>query len=416
MAFISGRLADSVQSNLRILLRAVTLTVAALVLTSCGTILRSPSPVDTGGRAEIDGFENVRHWPLTNPKPLVDSIYQAYATESPDNYETLPTGERVYNYLAVSGGGSVGAFGAGILNGWTQRGDRPYFKVVTGISTGALIAPFAFLGPDYDAQLKEAYTTVDASHIFIVRRLLSILWSDSLTDTEPFKNLLAKYVDEKMLDAIAAEHNKGRRLYVGTTQLDREEPVIWDMGAIAASKSKSRVKLFRKVLLASASIPTLFPPVLMDVTVDGKKYDEMHVDGGVFFQAFFIGTLIDMEKALSAQTGQKGAVRQRLYVIRNGFISPAPKPVPRGLSDISLRAITTMLKMSGINDLYRLYLSSKDDNVEFRYVAMPPDYVPSTDEEFKKAEMNRQYDLGFGLALAGVPWQSVPPGYAAPTP
>ena len=334
--------------------------------------------------------------------------------ETPASYAIDADGKRQYDYLAVSGGGSVGAFGAGILNGWTARGDRPKFKVVTGISTGSLIAPFAFLGSDYDAALKEAYTTVDANRIFSARSLLALLWSESVTDTGPFKDLLKTYVDEKMLDAVAAEYAKGRRLYVGTTNLDREEPVIWDMGAIASSKAKNRVEMFRQVLLASASIPTLFPPVMMNVTVDGKKYDEMHVDGGVFFQAFFIGAIIDLPKVLAEETGGPDNVVQNLYVIRNGFISPSPKQVPRTLGGISARAISTLLKMSGVNDLYRLYLSTQDDNVNLYYVAMPKNYVLSTEEEFNRVEMNRQYDLGYDMGLKGVPWRSVPPGYAAP--
>ena len=395
-------------------LRVAGLLVGLTLLSACSTLLRQPAPIDRAPTAAFDGYaSDVRVYPFSDAKPAYQMIYDAFINETDAAYHVGPDGVRTYNYLAVSGGGSVGAFGAGILNGWTQRGDRPTFKVVTGVSTGSLIAPFAFLGPDYDAQLKEAYTTVDASRIFVARRLLALLWSESVTDTGPFKELLAKYVDEKMLDAIAAEHAKGRRLYVGTTNLDREEPVIWDMGAIASSKAKDRVAMFRQVLLASASIPTIFPPVLMNVTIDGKKYDEMHVDGGVFFQAFFIGAVIDLPKVL-AEKNIAGKVVQNLYVIRNGFITPNPKQVPRSLTAISARAISTLLKMSGVNDLYRLYLSTRDDDVNLHYVAMPQDYVPTTDEEFNKAEMNLQYNLGFDMAKKCVPWQSVPPGYIAP--
>lgn len=395
-------------------LRVAGLLLGLTALSACSSLLRHPAPIASADQAAFDGYgSDIRVFPFSDAKPALDMVYEAFVDETDAAYQIGPDGARTYNYLAVSGGGSVGAFGAGILNGWTERGDRPTFKVVTGISTGSLIAPFAFLGADYDAPLKEAYTTVDANRIFVARRLLALLWSESVTDTGPFKELLAKYIDEKMLDAIAAEHAKGRRLYVGTTNLDREEPVIWDMGAIASSKARDRVAMFRQVLLASASIPTIFPPVLMDVTIDGKKYDEMHVDGGVFFQAFFIGAVIDLPKVL-AEKNIAGTVVQNLYVIRNGFITPHPKQVTRSLTAISARAISTLLKMSGVNDLYRLYLSTRDDNVNLHYVAMPKDYVPTTDEEFNQAEMNLQYNLGFEMAKKGVPWQSVPPGYAAP--
>lgn len=394
-------------------LRAAGLVLCLAQLAACSTLLRQPAPLDKAAHAEIDGFDEIRYFPWSDAQPAIDGVYQSFVTETAEAYETAPNGDRHYNYLAVSGGGSVGAFGAGILNGWTAHGDRPKFKVVTGISTGSLIAPFAFLGPDYDTALKEAYTTVDASRIFVAHRLLALLWSESVTDTGPFKELLKEYVDDRMLDAIAVEHAKGRRLYVGTTNLDREEPVIWDMGAIASSKSKTRVEMFRKVLLASASIPTIFPPVLMDIKIDGQRYDEMHVDGGVFFQAFFIGAIIDLPKVL-AEKKIPGKVVQNLYIIRNGFVSPNPKQVPRTLAGISARAISTLLKMSGVNDLYRLYLSTRDDDVNLNYIAMPKDYVLSTEEEFNKAEMNRQYEFGFEMAKKGVPWRSVPPGYAAP--
>src|SRR5262249_25685687 len=151
-------------------------------------------------------------------------------------YETRPDGTHVYNYLAISGGGSDGAFGTGILNGWTERGDRPAFKVVTGVSTGALIAPFAFLGSSYDPQVKEAYTTVNPDRIYVLRRLISVLWEEALADNKPLKDLVSHYVTMDVLDAIAKEHAKGRRLYVASTNMDREEPVIWDLGKIASSK------------------------------------------------------------------------------------------------------------------------------------------------------------------------------------
>src|SRR5262245_12044086 len=340
------------------------------------------------------------------------SIRQAFLTETPDSYDTLADGWRSYNYLAISGGGSDGAFGAGILNGWSAKGNRPKFKVVTGVSTGALIAPFAFLGPEYDPQIEEAYTTINPSRVYLARHLISILWEESVADNTPLKELVAKYVTSDILDAIAVEHAKGRRLYVATSNLDREEPVIWDMGAIASSKDPAKLEMFRSVLVASASIPALFPPTLVKVTFGGKPYDELHCDGGVFFQSFFIGSAIDLPALIrEAHPDYKGRVFQELYIIRNGSITPARKQIPRGVRSISERAIMTLLKVSGINDLYRLFLSTEHDDIDFYFVALPADYVRSTDEEFNEAEMNRQYDLGYQLGARGVPWRRLPPGY-----
>ena len=387
----------------------------AFSLAACGTLTRNPVPLEVQDNPSISGYEDIRFFPLTDPESARQTIREAYLTERAEDYETLPDGSRRYNYLAVSGGGSDGAFGTGILNGWSEHGDRPPFKVVTGVSTGALIAPLAFLGPSYDPQLKEAYTTIDASRIFIVRRLISFLWEDAVADNKPLKDLVAQYVTQDVLDAIAEEHAKGRRLYVATTNMDREEPVIWDLGKIASSGEPDRLELFRSVLVASAAIPSVFPPVLVKVSANGKSYDEMHSDGGVFFQSFFVGSVADLPALIrEAHPDFTGQVAQRLYVIRNGSINPDRKQITRGLGSISARAIGTLLKMSGINDLYRLYLSTRDDQVEFHYVSLPADYVRTTEKQFDRTEMNRQYEVGYKLGVEGIPWQSLPPGYALP--
>jgi hypothetical protein len=371
--------------------------------------------LDAQDNPSIAGYEDIRYLPLTDPEHLRAGIRAAYLNETPESYETLPDGSRRYDYLAISGGGSDGAFGTGILNGWTAHGDRPLFKVVTGVSTGALIAPLAFLGPAYDPQLKEAYTTVDAARIFVVRRFISMLWEDAVADNKPLRDLVAHYMTADVLDAIAKEHAKGRRLYVASTNMDREEPVIWDLGAIASSKDPGRLELFRSILVASSAIPSVFPPVLVKVKLNGKTYDEMHSDGGVFFQSFFIGSLVHLPALVhEAHPDFTGNVAQRLFVIRNGSISPERKQITRGLGSISARAIGTLLKVSGINDLYRLYLSTRDDKIEFRYVSLPADYVRTTEKQFNKEEMNRQYELGYRLGVEGIPWQTLPPGYALP--
>lgn len=406
-------LSDRVLRTCRALSALFIAGALSVPLAGCANIFREPAPIEAASKATIRDFASIRYLPLTDPEPVREMLRAAYRTETPDSYEVLPDGTRVYSYLSVSGGGSDGAFGAGLLNGWTETGTRPKFKVVTGVSTGALIAPFAFLGAEYDETLKKSYTTVNADRIFIVHSLLTILWAESLTDTAPLKDMVATFIDATVLDAIAKEHAKGRRLLVATTNLDAEQPVIWDMGAIASSKDPKKLELFRTILVASAAIPTVFPPVMLDVEIDGKRYDEMHVDGGVFFQSFFIGALINLPATISAAHPDfTGKTVQRLYVIRNGRITPDPKQVHRALGGIALRAIGTLLKVSGMNDLYRLYLSCLHDNVEFRYIAIPIAYKATTDEQFNEAEMIRQYSFGEQMAKAGIPWLTVPPGYA----
>jgi hypothetical protein len=394
--------------------RAVQRLIAAsgllfiFALTGCEALLRQPAPTDRPPPA-LEGFTDVRYYPFRPPPPA--SVGDAYVNEPADAYQK-EADTVVYNYLAVSGGGSDGAFGAGLLKGWSESGKRPKFKFVTGVSTGALIAPFAFLGSDYDETLKEAYTTVDAQRLYLTHGLLHLLWEESLTDNKPFREMIAKYITDPLLVRIAEEHKKGRRLYVLTTDLDREEPVVWDMGAIASSNSPARLDLFRKVVLASASIPAFFPPVLINVKIDGKELDEIHVDGGVFAQSFFVGNQIDL-RAMERRAHPEwtGKITHRLYVIRNGRLDPQPRKVDRSLGSIAAYTIDTMLKASGVNDLYRLYLGDAAGELELRYVAIPRDYVPSSLEEFNQAEMVQQYNLGLSIGEKGIPWQRTPPGY-----
>jgi Patatin-like phospholipase len=393
------------------LLRIIVAVLIGLAVTGCADLPRQPQdfkkPVGT-----IVGFDHVRYYMLDPVNPTIPDLRDAYRNEAPDNYVIEPDGQPVYNYLAVSGGGSAGAFGAGILNGWTKEGSRPKFKIVTGVSTGSLIAPFAFLGKEFDEPLKESYTTIDASKVYSARGMLSLLWNESLADNAPFKAIIEHYVDDAMLEKIAAEHATGRRLYVLSTDLDRQQPVIWDMGAIASSPSKDRLALFRQVLLASTAVPAAFPPVLIDVTVDGQKRDELHVDGGVFAQSFFVGSLIDL-KAISAAAHPewtKSAI-QRLYVVRNGRIDPVGSEVKRSLGSISANTIGALMKVGAINDLYRLYLGHVTGELELRYVALPIGYEPLSTEEFNQEEMIKEYNLGYEIATQGIPWLTTPPGY-----
>ncbi len=393
------------------------IVASAVLLCACSSLPRQDAAQVPFAQSKVGDFTTfrIRYSPFEDGDVLRATIKQAFMEETPENYSIGPNGEHVYNYLSISGGGSDGAFGAGLLNGWSETGDRPQFKVVTGVSTGALIAPLAFLGSAYDKELKESYTTIDASHIFVMRGLLPMLWSESATSTKPLQDLIGTYISEKVLDAIAAEYKKGRRLYVASTNIDAEQPIIWDMGAIAASGKASRLELFRKVLLASASIPSLFPPVLIDVNVNGKKYQEMHVDGGVFFQSFSIAAMVDLPTVIRAAHPEfTGEIQQNLYVLRNGWVTPTFQQVDRNIMSIAQRSIMSMFKVSGINDLWRLYLGAKDDQVAFHYIAFPAEYVPSALEQFNKEEMNREYEYGRKIALDGIKWLTVPPGYAAP--
>lgn len=310
-------------------------------------------------------------------------------------------------FLAISGGGDNGAYGAGLLNGWTAAGSRPEFKVVTGVSTGALIAPFAFLGPKYDYVLERVYTTTSQRDIFKKRGLLKGVLGDAMADSRPLANVIDSYVTRELLDEIAAEYAKGRVLLVGTANLDSLEPVIWNMTAIAASKDPQAVRLFRGVLLASASIPGAFPPVMIDVDVNGTRYQEMHADGGTIAQVFFYPPNFSI-------AGDLSGVRKRvLYVIRNARLDPDWASVERRTMAIAARAIASLTRTQGIGDLFRIYTSAQRDGIDFNLTYIPRSFEAPHKEEFDTHYMQQLYATGHHAGLAGDTWQKTPPGYVS---
>jgi predicted acylesterase/phospholipase RssA len=370
---------------------------------------RNPIPPAYGEIAHIPGIPRARFWG-DEPPPLTDEELEsmrAWVLATPAAARRSPA------YLALSGGGGDGAFGAGLLAGWTEAGDRPRFTIVTGISTGGLIAPFAFLGSDYDPQLKEMYTVHSTGDLLKRRGWLEILGSDSVVSTEPLQRLIARYVDEKMVSAIAAEFTLGRALLIGTTNLDAARPVIWNIGRIAASGDPKALDLIRQVMLASASIPGLFPPVYIEVEANGRRYDEMHVDGGTTSQVFLYPAALDWQKfakniGLSTQD-------QRLYVIRNSRLKSDWVTVEPRLSGIALRSISALIATQGVGDLFRIYLGARRDGFEYNLAYIPASFTARAEEPFDQVYMRQLFDYAYRLAKAGYPWIKAPPGFAPPS-
>ncbi|MGA2265598.1 MAG: patatin-like phospholipase family protein [Phycisphaerae bacterium] len=390
--------------------KSIALAAFGLFLAGCGGVVRHPLPAELAEEAQVAGMSGIRSWggefSPAFQTDLVESVRQARSI----NPQGVVDANGYVNVLAISGGGAEGAFGAGLLCGWTQAGNRPTFKLVTGISTGALIAPFAFVGPEYDFVLQKFFTSVSTADIYTPRPLISVLaGTDGLTDTAPLARLLDQVVDEKLLAAVAQAHRQGRRLYIGTTNLDAGRLVIWNMGAIAASGQPTALTLFRTVMRASASIPVAFPPTYISVQARGRTYDEMHVDGGTLTQVFFYGDLVD----LAAAARQAGADRQtpaRIYVIRNAQIKTDWQTVKPRLLPIASRAITGLLFSQGVGDLYRIYAITARDGIDFKLASIPDDYESKAKEAFDRAEMTRLFDTAFALARDGYPWRPLPPG------
>jgi len=386
------------------------LALLVMLVQGCATLRpRAPLPPALENEVQVPGFpEDIRAWADEPSKSLTKSAVESTQEERAAYGEE--TQMKPVAFLALSGGGDNGAFGAGVLCGWTKHGDRPRFKLVTGISTGALIAPFAFLGSEYDANLK-VYTMVTQGEIFRRKSLLTALWRESLADTRPLADLIARHIDEPMLQAIAREHKRGRRLFIGTTQLDAQRLVIWNMGAIAASGHPDALKLFRKILLASASIPGFFPPQYFQVEAGGRQYDEMHVDGGTMAQVILYEAALKPFTEMEEITEVKLTGRPKvLYIIRNGRVNPKWDKVRPRLVPIASRAISTLIKTQGVGDLYRLMTFSRRDRMDFNLAALPPDFPPAPGD-FNQEYMNRLFDLGFEMARQGYPWKKYPPSF-----
>ena len=288
--------------------------------------------------------------------------------------------------------------------------------MVTGVSTGALSAPFAFLGRAYDQQLAQTYTETSAGDIFEKRApLIAAVASDSVVDNTPLRRMVANYVDAAMIQRIAEEYEKGRLLFVLTTNLDQGRPVIWNIGAIAATNNPKARDLIIDVLLASASIPAVFPPVMLDVTVGGVKHQEMHVDGGTVAQVFFYPPSFSIRgaaKRLGVDEQKLRAHKRVAYVIRNGRFFRAEESVKLQTIAIAKEAISTMTMSSGVNDTYRMYLLARRDGVDFNLASISEDFTVPYKGPFEPNYMQALFAYGYEQGRAGYPWKKVPPGYA----
>ena len=385
------------------------LVCTLLCLAGCSTLPRNAVPTELMGEAIIPGMPEVRAFAGRPSAAVVADLTLSFKQESPTDFPIDPDGYVHYAHLALSGGGANGAFGAGFLNGWTKTGKRPVFKIVTGVSTGALMAPFAFLGPEYDDALRDFYTTTASRNIFRMLSILpQLLGGESFADTGPLRALIEQHVTPEFLRQIARAHESGRRLYMGTTDLDSQRFVVWNMGLIATSGRPEAVELFRKVMLASASVPVAFPPVFFEVEAAGRRYDEMHVDGGVAANVFYSGGLFSFSAA-RAGVG-RGLGREDIYIIHNGQLLPVPEQTTRSLRSIAMRVFDSATKAAFVGDLFRIYSVAVREQAGFFWITIPDGVELVGDQLFDPVLMGQLYDLGYGNALAGQTWADAPPG------
>jgi predicted acylesterase/phospholipase RssA len=344
----------------------------------------------------------VRFWPERDQSRALEIAESASARERNalirrgQSAEHLPPA----SYLALSSGGDDGAFAAGLLVGWTCRGDRPEFNVVTGVSAGALIAPFAFLGPQYDSVLRTVSSRIERRDILHRRSFLAMLTSDGMADDRPLASIIKKYVDENMLRDVARAYSQGRLLFIGTTDLDVRQLVVWDMGAIAFRGDAAALDLFRKIMLASTAIPGVFPPVMIDVEADGKHYQEMHVDGAVLTQVFL-------------QIGPESRERH-FYVIRNGRIDPQWGSTERRATAVAHRALDALVDREALDDIHRIQLLAQQDGADLNIAYIDSAFNYPHRSLFAGDYMQHLFEYSYRLAARGYRWSKSLPGGEAP--
>ncbi len=364
----------------------IAVALCCVVAAGCARVERVAYTPEEQMHAQVPGFPEARIWA---DDPNIAARYAGIRTLRPV-------------MLALSGGGADGAFGAGFLTGWTARGDRPDFTVVTGASAGALIAPFAFLGSGYDEALRRVFTGGEMENFLQFQA--GGLFGTGLFKAGPLRQLIANYVTPDVLQSVAQEYRRGRRLFIVTTDLDAQRTAIWDMGRIASSEDPRALELFRKIMEASASIPGIFSPVLIDVESNGKRYAEMHVDGGVTANILVVPEAILLAKKPILPTN----VKPTIYAILNGKLSPYFEVVKPNTLQIAVRAFATSVRSNTRNTLLASYEFIRRRGWQLNLAAIE-DSVPNQEKPgFDTAYMRSVFDYGFERARSGAMWQHAP--------
>lgn len=397
----------------------VTLVVLAALLVGLVMTFRVRRPPAPPAGAKVSlpwGAVDLDEMGIDADVGLQASIAESLRSETPQEFDRDNDGIREYAVLALSGGGSNGAFGAGLLCAWTKAGDRPEFKVVTGISTGSLQSVAAFLGADYDGMLRTIFTTYDTPQIYTKRSYLSLALGYSFYDTAPLRARIDEHITPEVVKAIAARHRRGYRLFVATSNMDTSELVIWDIGRIANSGRPDARAHICKILLASCSVPVAFPPVYFEVEADGKHCHEMHADGGLFASVFLRGFMLDLADAFEDAGIDGKKTEFSLYVIRNGVSidKPERETVNPHMLSIAAASVRELSEVGTSASLFRVYALSKFYGVPFNIAAIPESYDGPTDMiVFDRAMMRRLFKFGYDRLLANECWATSLPGMDA---
>ncbi|MBR9843927.1 MAG: patatin family protein [Rhodobacteraceae bacterium] len=375
---------------------------ASLAVSGCAAVFDRSSVVPPADRYE-------EFHPVGFDRPI-----RIYDDAEDEDFESLLTSYRGWaahwpgarsglNILALSGGGQHGAFGAGVLAGWTDSGNRPRFDMVTGISTGALIAPFAFLGSGYDERLKRFYTKTSTKDILTVSLSGLLGGRGSFASTAPLAVAIERELDDDLIRAIGREARAGRSLLIGTTNIDAERPVLWDIGAMAQVDTPEARAMIRRVILASAAIPIAFEPVRIPVTDGTLQREELHVDGGLTRQIFVYPGNLDMRQVLRIM-GASGK-KNTIWLLQNQRLERSFEAQSLGIAKVGKRTVDMMIQSQSIGDVdYILSLAARD-GFRAHTLSIPRSFEEEPEAVFDSEFMNALYDLGFDIGRSGTQWQ-----------
>ena len=384
----SSRLHDWIRQTAARLTAVLVLT-CSLALAGCTSLPRTPYTAAEASASRVLDIDGLRRY--------ADDPVTKFSFEKDNSSATK-------SYLALSGGGADGAYGVGVLNGWTAARTRPTFSVVSGVSTGGLIAPFAFLGSQYDDTLREVYTSGIAESLLNDPSIMRVLFGSGLFGNTRLRELVARYVGPEIMAQVARENAKGRKLLVVTTDLDTQRTAIWDMGKIAAVGTPEALKLFRDVMAASASIPLVFPPIMIDAEGQGRKFQEMHVDGGV------TAPVLTLPEALLFQGSRlPGNARMDIYILVNKKIERNFELVSNGTIDVASRSLSAITQSQTRSIILSTYDFAKRNRLGFHLSYIAREYPAPPSEGFDTAYMRALYQYGYDKAASGQAWSSTVP-------
>lgn len=384
--------------------RSLRILLLSTAFAACSATRPEPPPAGASYTTPVGAIPIDESWKELDEAPRLNQLVEEARSHLRRIAESSGDEPVPYRVLALSGGGSRGAYGAGVLVGWTETGRRPEFNIVTGISTGALIATFAFLGPEYDESLW-AFTAVDQEQVFEPVGFFDGIFGESFARTAPLRSLIESEIDESTLEAVAREHAAGRRLFIGTTNLDARMFTIWDMGAIASSDSPEKLSLYHDILLASASLPVLFPPVYIPVEGPNGRYWQMHVDGGVRRNAFYF----DFVEALTTfdDSIEEPSYDAQLYVLYNGKLraNAVYEPVDPKVTSIATASLAALMRSNTLGNLYALYVHAVISGSDFHITFIPREFpLEGTMSDFDREEMTRLFEFGRKCSLDDTCW------------